>query len=529
MAGMVMSFATVDAQRPSGHRWYGGNDGSIEKLSQEIKGNSWSKDWRISREEAVSAYVFNLNQGFKMLGSTNEFGIPEFMHVLQNSTVQTLPPGTVFTNTLVDDAGKPIAFIDTVGKDGEKFFVYTDTKTGDKIAWAKASCMQSGLAVVKGNNPVLPAPVITPTQVVYAQTPTPEVNVTTGDVHVAPPIVTVVDSGDTYITNNYNQSSERVGEQPYYNQAPIQQCGGMGMGMGAGLYAQASFGWGMQQPMCNTWGNSMYYGPRGGGGYVIPSGGGGSNSSNQSTNVYVDIYNNIDNTNNNTSTNTNNNNVEAPFWQMPHYYPGGYPTGGNPTEPGNGEDDGNPVDSPNKLVRGSIAKGGGRQTNPFTTPATGTGPRSTQASSATSANDVAARRGVSSNTTNARNTTPAPSSGNNNTLRQRGVGPRNAQSTQTASPRTVAVSRNANQQSPAAIARNGNANSQQRAQSQATPRNNGQFNGQQQRATQNRSFAQPRQQQMQSRQMSQSRPASNMGGNRMSAPRPSGASVGMRR
>ena len=41
MAGMVMSFATVDAQRPSGHRWYGGNDGSIEKLSQEIKGNSW--------------------------------------------------------------------------------------------------------------------------------------------------------------------------------------------------------------------------------------------------------------------------------------------------------------------------------------------------------------------------------------------------------------------------------------------------------------------------------------------------------
>jgi hypothetical protein len=531
MAGMVMSFATVDAQRPSGHRWYGAKDGSLDLLNKQIKGSSWSQDWRISRDEAVNAYMFNLDQGLKMLGPTREFGIREFVHVLQNSTEESIPGGIRFTNTLVQDDGKVAPFEDTVAEDGEKFFVYTDNVTGGKIAWAKATCMQSTLLVMPGNK--TPAPLApAPDKTVYAQTP--EVNITTGDVNVAAPIVTVVDStGNTYITNNYNEPAARTAE-PYYNQgyatAPI----GMGMGMGAGLYAQASFGLGMQQPVCNTWANSMYYGPRTGGGYVIPSGGGGSSTSNQPVNVFVDVYNNIDNTN--TNSNTNNNNVEVPFYQDPHIYnphpnPGGGPVdppNGNPPTGGTGTG-GGPSDPENKPVRGYATKGGGRQTNLFTAPtttSTSTGPRSTQSSVATSTNDVSAKRGVTRGTTVPQNATPASSRSNNNTLVQRGVGPaRNAQSTQTSSPRTVAVSRNANQQSPAAIARNGNANSQQTRTSQN--RNNQMRTNAQQRSTQNRSFAQPRQ----APQVSQSRPANNMGGSRqmMSAPRPSGASVGMRR
>ncbi len=317
MACVVVSISsTVDAQRPKGHKWYKGSSATKEWMMSQYNGQEvWSPLWNISKDEAIKAHLFNLTQSFKMLGVDKKIETGHLVWMIENSVVETVPGGTIFTNTLVKDDGVAVSFVDTVTEDGEKFFV-TEYK-GTKIAWAKATCLQSTV-LVQGKITPESKPA-TETQTTYTYASTPEVNVYDGDVNVEAPIVNVIDStGDTYVTNNYyQQSDDRQYQQPqpYY---------GSGYG-NAGVYAQASIGWGVQQPFCgNTWGNSMYYGPRGGGGVVC----GGGSSNNQPVNVYVDVY------NNNVNNNTNNNNIDIDI-QDPHvYHP---PTGGGPVDPGPGD------------------------------------------------------------------------------------------------------------------------------------------------------------------------------------------------
>lgn len=332
MTLLVISFLSSDAQRPKGHRWYKGIDTPTNKwLRSQYDGSQpWSSLWNISKEEAVKMQLFNLSQSFKMAGSQKPVEAGHLYWMIENSSVETVPGGTVFTNTLVRDDGVAVSFVDTVARDGEKFFVAV--VKGRKIAWAKATCLQSTVLVqgeIAPEQKTEEEPRIEET--VYAQTPAPEVKVYEGDVNVEAPIVNVIDStGDTYITNNYIQ--ETPPQDQGWQQQPVQQ---QFVG-GGGVFAQASIGWG-QTPVCSNWGNSVYYGSRNGGGVTC---GGGGSSNNQPVNVYVDVY------NNNVNNNTNNNTIDIDIEEPHVYHP---PTGGGPVDPGSGDppvDGGGGLDGP---------------------------------------------------------------------------------------------------------------------------------------------------------------------------------------
>lgn len=398
IALMSISFMSADAQRPKGHRWYKGTDTPTKEWlrSQYDGSDTWSPSWNISREEAVKMQLFNLEQSFKMAGSQKKVEPGHLYWMIENSQIETVPPGTVFTNTLVRNDGVAVSFVDTVAKDGEKFFVAKVNNR--KIAWAKAACLQSTVLVSSEPKSSEPEEVYEPVSTIVAQTP--DVKVYGGDVTVGAPNVYVIDStGDTYITNNYIQQDQYqpLQQQPYF-----------GAQMNTGLYAQASIGWGMQQPFCNPWGNSMYYGPRGGGGYVCGNGG----SNNQPINVYVDVYNNNVNTNTNTNTNT------ITFEQDPHIYhpPTGGPvdpTGGDPVD-GGGVDDG-PIDPESRYSTANVGynptrnQRSVRQPQSSQTTAVRTSSRNTEASApvrnlrSESSKSSGVSRGVTRN-----NTQPAP-------------------------------------------------------------------------------------------------------------------------
>ncbi len=174
-----------------------------------------------------------------------------------------------------------------------------------------------------------------------------DVTQTVGSVTQSVTIEADTSKGNTYVTNNYyspEPTAQAVIQDPSYGYGNNCLSAGVSFGGSVGM----SFGMGGSAMWNNYPSCGAYYGSRNGGGNIGNCGGGSTSTSNYYDNSYTDnSWSFVDN-----SVHVSNsfNNEEIAFYQMPHYIPGGYPSVGNPVEPGNGTEEGGPVDSPNRVT-----------------------------------------------------------------------------------------------------------------------------------------------------------------------------------